>query len=231
MNDRSFAVILPAGGQSSRFGGPRNKLLEPLGGKPVILWALEAFLCRGDVVQVVIPASAGLLKELEGVLPADLRIRLCDGGPTRMQSVLRGLRAITAVVEWIAIHDAARPLVSQTCIDRTLAVAFDHGAAVPALPVHLTIKQAGRVLPSEVIRTVPRESLFVMQTPQIMRLVDLARASLSCSLPPEQITDDAQLLELDGREVWLAEGEQENLKITTALDLLLAEAILHSRSV
>jgi 2-C-methyl-D-erythritol 4-phosphate cytidylyltransferase len=140
--------------------------------------------------------------------------------------VLNALRHVADAIEWVAVHDAARPLVSQSLIDRTIDVAKVQGAAVPALPVALTIKQATGPLPARVERTVPRHTLWAMQTPQVMRRADLLAAFENCPLPLHQITDDAQLLELAGREVWLVEGEERNLKITTQSDLLIAQMLL-----
>jgi 2-C-methyl-D-erythritol 4-phosphate cytidylyltransferase len=153
-------------------------------------------------------------------------VRLVAGGASRAQSVYNGLRAVPEGIEWVAVHDAARPLVSQELITRTLAAAEAHGAAVPALPVALTIKQADGPLPARVERTVPRSTLWAMQTPQIMRRADLLRAFENCPLALEAVTDDAQVLELAGRDVWLVPGEERNLKITTALDLRVAEMLL-----
>jgi 2-C-methyl-D-erythritol 4-phosphate cytidylyltransferase len=123
------------------------------------------------------------------------------------------------------VHDAARPLVSQALIDETLAAAVAHGAAVPALPVNLTIKQAPAPLPAKVQRTVPRADLWAMQTPQIVRAADLRDAFARCPIRLDQVTDDVQLLELIGKEVWLVPGEENNLKITTPLDLQIANLL------
>jgi 2-C-methyl-D-erythritol 4-phosphate cytidylyltransferase len=215
-----FAVIIPAAGTSSRFGGPRNKLLETLAGEPVIARTVRAFLSRQDCAAVVLPTG---LDELRTLLPADPRLSVCPGGASGAHSVLSGLRAVPNATEWVAVHDGARPLVSDDLIDRTLAAARLHGAAVPALPVHLTIKQARGPLPARVERTIPRDQLWAMQTPQVMRRADLLRAFDACPIPLAQVTDDVQLIELAGGEVWLVPGEERNLKITTPTDLRIAE--------
>ncbi len=221
----SLGVIIPAAGQSRRFG--RNKLLENLAGKAVIARSVGAFLQRTDVRLVVIPtADEPAIRTAIG--SADPRLRFCPGGPTRAHSVQNALGLIDSSIEWIAVHDAARPLVSQSLIDAALAAARTYGAAVPALPVHLTIKEADGPLPAPVRRTIPRQRLWAMQTPQIMRQADLARALARCPIPLDQITDDAQLLELAGQQVWLLPGDELNLKITTALDLRIAESQLQA---
>ncbi len=213
-----FAVILPAAGASSRFGGSRGKLLELLDGVPVLLHALQAFSRRADVPVVVIAARALSLSEDKVVH--------CPGGPTRAHSVLNALRRVPPEIEWVAVHDAARPLVSQALIDRTLAAAVEYGAAAPALPVALTIKHALGPLPARTLRTVSRDALWAMQTPQIARRAALFEAFERCSVPLDAVTDDMQLIELAGQDVWLVPGEEQNLKITTPMDLQLAELLL-----
>jgi 2-C-methyl-D-erythritol 4-phosphate cytidylyltransferase len=215
-----LAAILVAAGKSVRFG--RDKLLETLGGRPVIAWPVDAFLARGDVACVVVVTPADdepLESRLRETLPADARIRYTRGGATRAHSVQEGARAVPASIEWLAIHDAARPLVSQGLIDRTLDAAVRHGAAVPALPVPTTIKEAEG---SRVVRTLPRRALWATQTPQIMRRQALLDAFARCALPLDQVTDDVQLLELVGAEVRLVEGEPRNVKLTEPVDLELA---------
>jgi 2-C-methyl-D-erythritol 4-phosphate cytidylyltransferase len=218
---QTFAVVMPAAGSSSRYG--RNKLLEMLDGQTVIERSLRAFLSRGDVAAVVLAASDNAIRSAIGSLAEDPRLLLVPGGSCRAKSVQAAVAALPAEVEWVAVHDAARPLVSQRLIDRVLAAAIERGAAAPALPVHLTVKEAIGPLPAQVTRTVPRSSLWAMQTPQILRRADLLAAIEICPLPLEDITDDLQLLELARRPVWLVEGEERNLKLTTPMDLALAQ--------
>lgn len=155
------------------------------------------------------------------------QVSLVPGGASRAASVRAALRCIPGEIEWIAIHDAARPLLSQDLIDRTLAAAVEYGAAAPALPVRLTIKQTSAdTLPAQVKHTVPRSELWAMQTPQIMRRELLQRAFDECVYPLEHITDDLQLLELAGESAWLVAGDEQNIKITTPMDLRLAELLL-----
>lgn len=231
--DTQIAVILPAGGRSVRFGGGRNKLLEELAGKAVLWHTVDALITRPQVLCVVLAAGEAV-KEAARQDPASRslieqwrkKLRIVDGGTSRAHSVLCGLRAVDERIDWVAVHDAARPLVSAQLFDRACVAAFEHGAAVPALPVALTIKQATGPLPAQVQQTVPRDKLWAMQTPQVMRRSDLLDAFVRCPLPLDQITDDAQLLELAGKPVWLVEGEERNLKITTPADLYLAERLL-----
>jgi 2-C-methyl-D-erythritol 4-phosphate cytidylyltransferase len=227
----SFAVIVPAAGRSTRFG--QDKLALPLRGQPVLQRSVMAFLKREDVSQVVIATNdfAATHAALTAVpssdaIMADAKLNICAGGAYRAESVRSALAQVPREIEWVAVHDAARPLVSSELIDRTFTAAIEHGAAVPALAVHLTVKQAIGPLPARVIRTLPRHELWAMQTPQVMRRADLLAAFESCPLPLQQVTDDVQLLELAGRDVWLVAGEERNLKITTAADIKLAEMFL-----
>lgn len=219
----TFAVILPAGGSSTRFGS--NKLAASLGDCTVFQRTLQLFLRRRDVEQIIVPTATPDLIVSEG----DPRVIPCRGGACRAESVRNGLGCIATTVEWVAVHDAARPLATDALIDRTLAAAVERGCAAPALPVALTIKETSAPLPARVRRTVPRHNLFAMQTPQIMRRQALLEAFARCPMPLTDITDDVQLLELAGHEVWLVPGEENNLKITTPLDLLVARAILGER--
>ena len=220
------AAILPAAGRSVRFGGGRDKLLEPLGGRPLIAHSVAALLAHGEIGLIVLATNQR--ERIEPALSAaagkrDPRITFCPGGPSRAESVLAALRQVPDTFEWVAVHDAARPLVSRGLIQRTIAAARQYGAAVPAQPIALTIKLAQGPLPARVEQTIPRQALWAMQTPQVMRRADLLAAYDACPLPLGDVTDDAQLLELAGREVWLVEGEERNLKVTTAADLRLAE--------
>lgn len=216
----SFAVILPAAGLSTRFGGTRNKLHEPLNGISVLVRSIRAFSDRADVSSVFVSTRDFVIR--------DAKVTQCAGGSSRAESVLNALREVSTEIEWVAVHDAARPLVSQTLIDRTFAAAIEHGAAVPALPVTSTIKQTRGPLPAKVERTVPRDQLWAMQTPQVMRRAALLDAFERCPIPLNEITDDTQLLELAGHEVWLVPGDEQNLKITTSIDFKLAELWLRA---
>ena len=227
-----FAVILPAAGASTRFGPQANKLFAPLrDGLPVIACTLEKFLARRDVALLVVATPAGGFRSTDDH-PAlrraldDPRVRQCPGGSSRADSVRHALAEIPASIEWVAVHDAARPLVPAAVIERVVEAAVRYGAAIPALPVVPTVKQADGPLPAKVQRTVPRRSLWAVQTPQVARRAALEAAYASCPVPLEQVTDEAQLLELAGQEVWLVPGDERNLKVTTPDDLHTARAFV-----
>lgn len=223
-----LAVIFPAAGSSTRFG--RNKLVQRLDGELVILRALSAFTRHPQVSAIVVATNDATL--VDTIRQADNdRVTFCDGGKTRADSVRSALHAVPRDYEWVAVHDAARPLITRELIDLTFSAAIEYGAAVPALPVSLTVKVASGPLPAKVQRTLARNELWAMQTPQIARRTDLLAAFERCPIPLDQVTDDVQLLELQGQDVWLVPGEYRNLKITTALDLKLAELLLKEWSV
>lgn len=222
----SRSVLLPAAGTSTRFGA--NKLTALLDGTPVIVRTVRAFIDRDDVDEVVLATRGretleATINRADSSITSHPKLRWSPGGDSRAHTVR--IAAEESGAEWLAIHDAARPLVSQALIDRVFRAAFATGAAAPALPVHLTIKQAQRPLPAVVQRTLPRQDLFAMQTPQVVRRADLLLAFAQCPIELDQITDDLQLLELIDLPATLVEGEERNLKITTPLDLQIAELL------
>lgn len=229
MSQTRIAVILPAAGRSTRFGA--DKLRALLRGAPVVVHTLLAFTHHPAVAMVIVAQGVDggpFAAQGDGTFePVHAKVRVVAGGPTRAQSVWNALKLVPPEIEWVAIHDAARPLVSRELIDRVLATAIEHdAAAAPALAVQLTVKQATGPLPATVEKTVPRKRLWAMQTPQIVKRSDLLAAFENCPIPLEDVTDDVQLIELAGGEVWLVPGDERNLKITTATDLKLAEMLV-----
>jgi 2-C-methyl-D-erythritol 4-phosphate cytidylyltransferase len=225
-----FAVILPAAGQSSRFesAGGDKKPFVMLDDAPVFLHAVRRFAERDDVVAqklVVPPADLAAIERRFGTLLDAHGVELVGGGDSRAASVACGLAAIDSGVEWIIVHDAVRPCVDLALIDRALAAATVHGAAIPAVPITSTIKQSADGVCIDA--TVSRDGLWLAQTPQVFerRLLQRALAASEST----SATDDAQLIERIGHEVRLVAGSPLNIKITTHADLLLATAILQAQ--
>jgi 2-C-methyl-D-erythritol 4-phosphate cytidylyltransferase len=224
------AVILPAAGQSSRFGGEEKKPFAPLAGRAAWLWSAARFAARPDVCQCVVVVAPEDDEGFRARFRADLaalRIDVARGGAERFESVANALRLLRPEADLVAIHDAARPCVTADLIDAVFARAAETGAALLAVPVTDTVKlgdEAGRVT-----ATVPRQGLWLAQTPQVFRRDWLEAASAARARLGRAVTDDAQLVEAAGHTVHLVTGSTWNLKITTRADLALAEAILAAR--
>lgn len=222
----SFAVILPAAGKSSRFSDPFfKKPFAPLEGRPVWLHAAEKFANRPDVRQTILvisPADRAEFQEKFGGNAALLGIEVVEGGAERYDSVAAALARVMPDIDFVAIHDAARPCVAEEWIDRVFAAAERTGAALLAAPVNGTLK---RVATDQTIETtVSRAGLWEAQTPQVFRRQLLLDAYAQRGNEP--VTDDAQLVERLGQAVAVVPCSAMNLKITSKDDLRLAAAIL-----
>ncbi|MEZ5944072.1 MAG: 2-C-methyl-D-erythritol 4-phosphate cytidylyltransferase [Planctomycetaceae bacterium] len=223
----SFAVVLAAAGRSSRFG--ETKLKKPfldLAGQPVWLRALEPFLGQPDVSQILISVSPDEVDWFISTFSkqvAEHSIQVIPGGAERFDSVQNALNAVSPNIEYIAVHDAARPLLTVEVVEQVFAAARTHGAAIPAHRVVNTLK---RVADGRIIETVPRDDLWNAQTPQTFRRNILLAAYAARNDFPA--TDEAQLVERWGHPVHVVECPSTNLKITTKADFALAEHLLAS---
>jgi 2-C-methyl-D-erythritol 4-phosphate cytidylyltransferase len=225
-----FAVILPAAGRSSRFRDKEKKPFAILDGRAVWLRSAELFITRDDVVQCLIVIAKDdqeVFRRRYGANIAFMNVQIVEGGAERFDSVANALALVKSEADFIAIHDAVRPCLTNTQIDDVFAQAAKTGAALLALPVSDTVKQVDAN--HQVKSTVPRSGLWLAQTPQVFRRDWLESAYASRAKLGKDITDDAQLVEAAGHPVHVVEGAASNLKITTKNDLSLAEAILKSR--
>lgn len=221
-----FAVILLAAGRSSRFHDAHyKKTFVPLANKAVWLHSADHFLSRDDVVQTILAISPDdrtdfLFKFSANI--AILGIEVVDGGAERADSVEAALARVKPQADFVCVHDAARPCLTDAWIDAIFAAAEKTGAAIPAIPVSNTLK---RVKADHTIEeTVSRENLWEAQTPQVFRRQLLLDAyARRAGFQP---TDDAQLVERIGHAVTIVPGSPINLKITTREDLRLAEQML-----
>ena len=222
------SAIIAAGGRGSRFGGAQPKQLVTLGGVPILKRSVDAFLNGYAFDEVVVAVSP----ELAANPPAYLDdVIVVEGGARRQDSVANAVRAVAPSSQVIVIHDAARPLVSPSLIERTIAAAVEHGAAIAALQARDTVKRgdASRIIQD----TLPREQIFLAQTPQAFRVGVLRDAlqraeALARAGTLTDATDEAMLAEAAGHHVHLVEGDPRNLKITTPDDLDIAERLLHA---
>jgi 2-C-methyl-D-erythritol 4-phosphate cytidylyltransferase len=221
-----FAVILPAAGKSSRFRDPHyKKPFAPLENRPVWLHSAERFVNRDDVKQVLVvisPDDKDYFYSKFGANVAILGIEVVEGGAERSDSVQRALEQVKDNIDFIAIHDAARPCLSDEWIDRVFAAAEKTGAAMLAVPVTATLKRVGKDQTIE--ETVSREGLWEAQTPQVFRRDLLLKAYANRGQTPA--TDDAQLVERIGHKVTVVPGSPINIKITSKEDLHIAAHLL-----
>lgn len=239
------ALILVAAGSGQRLGYGMPKAAVPLGGEPLLSHALRGVVASGisSQVCVVLPAGDDGLRQL----CEDFRQELADGGPvmtivdggaTRADSVRAGIAVLMDGIEAVLVHDAARALTPESVFHRVAdALASGAAAVIPAIPVVDTVKTVAAttghdsVLAPEIVTgTAPREDLRAVQTPQGFQLSTLLKAHEAAqALGEEQtaaVTDDAMLVEMLGTQVFAVRGSTQSLKITTPLDLILAEGLL-----
>lgn len=218
-------AIVPAAGRGTRFGAGRNKVLEPLLGRPILRRTLEALAAAPEIAEIIVAVSAEDEGEIRALCDGLARpFRIVRGGATRQESVRNALESVRHRL--VAVHDAARPLITRDAVARGLASARAHGSGIVAMPVADTLK---RQSDGVVLETVPREEFWGAQTPQCCRAEDLRAAYEAADRSGFQATDEASLLEHAGFPVRLVPGSAQNLKITTREDLHTAEAILRAR--
>jgi 2-C-methyl-D-erythritol 4-phosphate cytidylyltransferase len=215
-------VIIAAAGRGERMGG-RDKLFAVVGDEPLLAHTLRAFhVCRSVERVVLVLSSENMERGRELVAKAGFSkvAAVCQGGERRQDSVRNGLAAL-ASCQWVVVHDGARPLVTAELIERGLEAAKETGAAIAALPIRDTVKE---VEPAGIIgRTVSRGQLWAAQTPQVFRYDILREAHQRAE---GEATDDAALVEALGYQVKVFDGSPRNIKVTTAADLALVEALL-----
>jgi 2-C-methyl-D-erythritol 4-phosphate cytidylyltransferase len=221
-----FAVILPAAGQSRRFHDKAyKKPFAPLAGRAVWLHSAERFMNRPDVKQliVVVAAEDRELFDLKfGANIAILGVQVVAGGAHRADSVQRALECVKQEINFVAIHDAARPCIADTWIDAVFGAARRDGAAILAAPVNATLKRVDQQ--KHITATVDRDALWEAQTPQVFRRELIIEAYARRGR--DAVTDDAQLVERLGQAVTVVTCSPLNLKITSRDDLKLAEQVL-----
>jgi 2-C-methyl-D-erythritol 4-phosphate cytidylyltransferase len=222
----STTAILLCAGRGERLGAGLPKATVPLAGRPLFTWSLETLQRAACIDAIVVVGPARTLRELlaaSGLAPAKV-VAWVEGGEERQHSVARGLAALPADCDLVAVHDCARALVSAAVVERAVAAARAHGAAIAAVPLADTLK---RVEADVIHGTPPRAGLWCAQTPQVFRRDWLEAAHAAAGATA---TDDAALVEALGHAVRVAEGEALNFKVTTPGDHALAEAWLAGRS-
>ena len=221
------AAIIVAAGASTRMAGT-NKILTVLENLPVICRTVDVFDKCSMIDEIIVVTQKELLEKVSRYLKAYEKMRMVvAGGETRTDSVMAGLAAVSDRAQLVAVHDGARPLVTGEVICRTVTKAKKFAAAAPAVRVKDTIKVSSD---GSVKETPDRSTLYAVQTPQVFDRDLLAAALLNAREKGLSITDDCSAVEALGMPVQLTDGDEENLKITTPLDLDLAALILHRRA-
>ena len=222
----TFAAIITAAGKSTRFGD-RNykKPFAILGGRAVWLHSVDRFQNRGDVKQTIVTVAREDREDFDrrfGANIAIMGIEIVEGGEHRADSVQRALERVKSEIDFVAVHDAARPCIADKWIEQVFEAAERTGAAILATPVAETLKRVDAK--QQITATVDRQSLWAAQTPQVFRRQLLIEAYAKRG--NDAATDDAQLVERLGHAVTVVPCSQLNLKITTRDDLKLAEQVL-----
>ena len=216
-------AVIVAAGTASRMGGI-DKVMAQLGGEPMIVRTVRAFQNSQAIREIVIVTRQDLIGQISELCKDfDKVTAVVEGGKDRQGSVENGLQALSKKVKLAAVQDGARPLITDAVIDRTVRAAHTYGAAAPAVPVKDTIK----IAKGGVVKETPdRSSLWAVQTPQVFD-IDLLRGALEKAKKEKAaITDDCSAVERMGCGVKLVEGDERNLKVTTPMDLKIAECLL-----
>lgn len=228
MVKKSFrTAVIVAAGSSTRMG--KDKLMLPIGGMPVLARTLRVFEASAYIDEIIVVTREDRLMEFASLREQYGITKLTQvvvGGSTRAGSSLAGVMAASRKATVIAIHDGARPLVTPSLIERVIRKAEERQAAAPTLPLKDTVKEKrGDML----VRTPPHETLAAVQTPQAF-CAELIRAALTEAQEKKlSITDDCSAVEAIGLPVASVEGDEENIKITTAMDIIIAEEIIRRR--
>ena len=220
---KTCGVVIVAAGSASRMGGI-DKVMAPLGGEPMIVRTVRAFQDCDAIASIVIVTREDLIRPISGLCRDMGKVAaVVAGGKTRQESVHLGLNALPKGTKLAAVHDGARPLISWQVIDRVVRAANTYGAAAPAVPVKDTIK----VVQGGLVKETPdRSSLAAVQTPQVFDF-DLLRGALKkAEADGAQVTDDCSAVERTGMKIKIVEGDERNLKVTTPMDLKIAELLL-----
>lgn len=224
------AAVIPAAGQGRRMQTPVNKQFLLLQGMPVIVHTLQAFEDCSEIAEVFLVCAKGegiILEDLIGQFGIKKVVRIVTGGAERQESVHNGLKALAVDTDIVLVHDGARPLVEEAVIKRVISAAREYGAAITGVQVKDTIKTVNGS--GMVEKTLEREGLYQVQTPQGFRYDLIMEAHRKAANEGFLGTDEAMLVERLGVGVRMVPGAYENIKITTAEDMILAEALLTRR--
>jgi 2-C-methyl-D-erythritol 4-phosphate cytidylyltransferase len=218
-------AIIVAAGKSQRMSGT-DKIFAPLAGQPVLLRVLQPFVDCPSVDRIVVVLNNRNYDEGKELIVEqnwEKEVAVCIGGKRRQDSVLAGLKLL-GDCDYVVIQDGARPFVTIDLIERGIDTAIETGTAVAAVPATDTIKIVDKEM--VVTQTLPRDNLWLCQTPQVFLYDVLIKAYREAAT---EVTDDAQIVELAGGKVKLYQGSYDNIKITTPSDLAIAEILWKRR--
>ncbi|MBC8200581.1 MAG: 2-C-methyl-D-erythritol 4-phosphate cytidylyltransferase [Planctomycetes bacterium] len=244
-----IAVIVPAAGESTRFGS-KDKLAEDIGGRPLLLRTVEFFTKREDIAEIIVVGpkkSMDIFNDRFGPALSFHGVNIVSGGTTRAESVKNALETLSPDCDLVVVHDAARPAITNQLLDRVLLASKEFSAVAAALPIQGTLKRVDKTPTSvadkdaiadsilgdasqtkvegfRIIETVDRMSMWEMQTPQCFHATIFQRAYDADGI--SSCTDDAQVVEKFGDPVHVVAGDSRNIKVTTQADLQLMKAIL-----
>lgn len=217
----SVSLILLSGGIGQRMGTEIPKQYLPLGGKPVVLHALDSLLPFFDWQEVIIVCDPRYQNYFENYD----NLQFATPGETRAESVFSGFDALRSPPDYLCIHDGARPFVPRSDLASVLQEGFRIGAAALAVPVPYTIKEKKE--DGLVEKTLDRSRLYMMQTPQVIKTTHFVTGRSMLPTRATSVTDDVMLAELAGEPVTLVPGSDINIKITNPVDRKIAELLLH----
>lgn len=223
-------AIIPTAGSGLRFQSKVAKQFIEIGGVPLCVFTLKAFERTSVIDSLIVVAEAKMMdtvKDLIDQYGLKKIAHVVAGGKMRSESVANGIKALDEDTDIVVVHDGVRPLVSSKIIEDTVGLCRKHGAAVSAVPVKSTIKTVDKTDLS-VVRTLIRDELWEVQTPQAFKRETLVRAHKNRG-PTDDPTDDAVMVEAMGVKVMISPGDYRNIKVTTKEDLTIAEAFLRQQ--
>lgn len=221
------AAVIVAAGRGTRFGAGGAKPYAWVAGRPLVAWTVARMAACAVLKHLVLVVNVAARDQAEAVVRGSrlsLPVRVVEGGVTRADSVAAGLRALDPGVDLVVVHDGVRPLVSPELVDAVARAAWEHGAATAGVPVRATLKRVDAA--RRVVRTVAREGVWEIQTPQAFRREVLTAAYAAGYERGVRMTDDAAYVEQWGGTVQVVPGSTMNVKVTVPEDLVVVEAVL-----
>ncbi len=220
-----ISAVIAAAGRGQRMGADKNKVLLSLKNRPVIWYTVSAFLQAG-ADEIIVVTSKECLEDMHSALSGiSGDIMITEGGKTRQESVLKGIKA--AGGDYVCIHDGARAFVTAELIRKTIDDCMKFGAAAPGVKIKDTVKKAGSDRFIEA--TVDREALYLIQTPQVFKRDEILKCHMDAERDGLSVTDDCSVMEHYGHKVYISEGSYDNIKLTTPEDMETGEQILNRR--